>query len=487
MSVNQEDLTTALQEALGGRPSSEEGLEYARRILEENIGRPGVDTGGIDALRDQQEGVLGALKMARERLMEQRGPSRAEKLFALSAGFGAPTKTGSIGETAANVAGQMLPIAQEQRQFEGNRDAALSQLDLAEAQVMGPVTQAEIDLQKLEFQQRQQNMREALKTVAKGAGSGRGSVGSKTREAKIADLMNEWEYDRKDASALVDKFVRIELIPETGRARLINVITRSVSEVPIGSLKGYIGPEGNVLGSAQTPDEWSPPPTGLTPSGEVDRRTQEEKDVDLYVSQAFGKGASIYDMAGVGSGPIPTVLAGLSIPSSMIGGPRATETIIARQGLRLRAQGLAKSLIDNPRMPNMQVVMALEAAGIKPSFIETGPMMQDNIVALDAFLYQKYLDYLRYANDSSAGEDLRVMGQNNAAQIGSFLRDLGVPLERQRRSPFVPIDPRGIDPDDVPTLGEGPPAGVPVSIWLDATPEEKVRLKELSFTPRGDE
>jgi len=477
MSINQEDLTTALSEAFGGRPSSEEGLDYARRILDQNIGQPGISTDVVEDTRTQQEGVLAALQNARKRIMEQRGVSRSEKLFALSAGLGAPTSTGAIGETASNVASQMLPLAQAQREFDASQGSALSSLDLAEAQVMGPVTSLEADLVKLEYQQRQQNMREALKTVSRGSGTRSGSAGSRTREAKIADLMNLSNYTRKEASSLVDGFVNIELVPETGQARLINEVDGTVKIVPIGELDGL----GDYL-----PDDTVIPETGTSVVGEVDTRTQPEKDAQLLVSQAFKQGASLWDMAGIGSGPWPTVLAGLSIPSSVIGGPVAMETLISQQGLLLRNQMLTKQLVENPRMPVRLVELAMAAAGIEPGFFETGPIMQAKMVSLDQFLYQKYLEQLEYADDPNLPIDLQESGRINSEALGLFLRDMGVPKDLQRRTLFRKI---GSEPKDMPGIPSSPPKGSALSqsAWENLSPDEKAEYTFLHNQKSGEQ
>jgi len=468
VSINEEELTAALSAALGGQPSTEEGLDYARMIMQQNMRAPGIDPSVLDPTRQQQEGVVGVLQQARERLMAQRGPSRAEKLFALSAGLGAPTKTGSIGETAGNVASQMLPIAQEQRQFEGDRDNALFNLDMAEAQSMGPVNQAELGLAELEYKQRQQNVREALKTISRGGGSRKGSAGSRTREAKIADLINLSGYTRKEASSLVDGFVNIELVPETGQARLINEVDGTVKIVPIGELGGLSG---------YFPDDTVIPETGTVTPGEVDTRTQQEKDAQLLVSHAFKEGASLFDMAGIGSGPIPTFLAGISIPSSLVGGPVATETLIAQQGLKLRNQLLTKSLVENPRMPVRLVELAMSAAGIDPGFFETGPIMQAKMISLDQFLYQKYLEQIEYSNNANLPIDLQESGKINSEALGLFLRDMGVPKELQRRELFRPIDE---DPG-APEMPSTPPkdSNLDQRTWDLMTGSEKARIVEL--------
>lgn len=475
MAINQEDLQASLYEILGGGPASEEGLDYARRILKRNLAEPGMEFDSLKGLREQETEVMGALRQARERLLAQKGPSRAEKLLALSAGLGAPTRTGAFGETAGNVAGQLQPIAARQTAFEKSRDIGLSELDIAEARAKGPVSQAEFDIEQLEFKQRGRETIEALKTLSRGAAAG--SRGTRTREAKIKDLVDLWGYSRRDAAALVDGFVDIEVVKETGKARLINEIDKTVTVVPLGSLEGALD---------DMPDTYDPPAGGstITP-GEVDTRTQPEKDAGLYVDQVFRAGGSMWDMASIGSGPVPSFLAAISIPSSVVGGPIATNTLVAQQGLKLRAQTLAKQMVDNPRMPVRLIEMALEAASIEPSILETGPIMQAKMVGLDQFLYAKYLEARGYADDIGAPEELQRDGAVNARALGLFLRDLGVPIDLRRRDLFVPKDTTqdvgavgGVG--GMPELGISAPRGVPQSTWDRLNVEEKQRVIELS-------
>lgn len=479
MSISQEELTASLSEVLGGAPSSEEGLDYARRILQQYMMAPPEDEfDPLGGMREQEESVKGALEMARKRIEDMQGPSRGEKLLALSAGFGAPTRTGAFGETAANVAAQLQPIAQEQRALREKKAAGLSELDLAMAQAGGPLTQAEFDLYKLQFEQEGRMAQEALKTIARGTSSG--SASGKTREAKIQDLMTLWGMSRRDASALVDRFVKVEIVPQTGRARLINEIEQSVNEVPLGVLEtaGYnietglpVEPQSKAVnGAAST----------TVPPGEIDTRTQQEKDAQLYAGQVFEEGASVYDMTKLGTGPMSKIREVVSIPSSLIGGPVATETLIARQGLKLHSRDLAQSLVDNPKMPVRLVEMALDAAGIEPGVLDTGTMMEARLIELDRYLYQKYLEWRRIADSPNEPETDRSDAATNVAAIGKFLRDLGVPQELQRRTIFKPQDPPGAD-FDLPELPSSAPPGSGYSdvAWAALTSEEKARVVYL--------
>lgn len=468
MSMPEEELVSALQTALGGGPASPEGLDYARRVL--SMDPPTLDVSSMEGLREQETEVMGALRQAQERLQEMKGPSRAEKLFAIAAGLGAPTQTGAFGETAAAVSRNLAPLAAEQREFEAEQAAGMSQLDLAMAKAKGPLSQAEMDVAQLQYEQEWKERIQAMKTVARGSGTG-----LKNREASIQDLITGWGYTRPDAAALVDGFVDVEIVPETGRARLVNKIDKSVVEVPIGSLEGYF---------KNTPDDFEPPTEGTSPPGEKDLRTEEEKQADLHASNMFKEGRSMWDMAEIGTGPWSAGLTGLSFVSSLFGGDVATETLIARQGLTMRTRDLVGTLIENDsgRMSMPLIIMTLEEAATSPEFIDTGAHMQARMIELDGFLYRQYLNAREDADNPNLGEDLRIKQQAVARAFGTFIRDLNVPVEVQRRDNIVPKDYK--DPknfSELPTIPEAPPSGLNItqSTWDAMGPQQKARAQTI--------
>lgn len=468
MAMPEEELVEALQTALGGGPASPEGLDYARRVL--SMDAPTLDVSSLEGLREQESEVMGALRKAQERLQQMKGPSRAEKLFAISAGLGAPTKTGAFGETAAAVSRNLGPLAAEQREFESEQMAGMSQLDLAMAKARGPVSQAEMDISKLQYEQEWKERIQAMKTVARGSGRG-----MKNREASIQDLITGWDYSRPDAAALVDGFVDIEIVEETGRARLVNKIDKSVVEVPIGSLEGYFN---------NMPDDYEPPPEGTVVPGEKDLRTKEEVDADLHASNMFKEGRSMWDMAEIGTGPWSAGLTALSFASSLFGGEVATETLIARQGLTMRTKDLVGTLIanDSGRMSMPLILMTLEEVSTSPEILDTGAHMQARMVELDGFLYRQYLNAREDADNPNMGEALRIKQQAVARAFGTFLRDLNVPEEFQRRDNIIPKDYKDTrNFSELPTIPESPPRGmnIPQSTWDAMGPEQKARAQVI--------
>lgn len=472
MSISQEDLTASLAEVFGGGPSSPEGIDYARRVMEQGLKSPGIPRDVVEDVRGQQEDILGALQQARERIMEQRAVSKSEKWFALAAGLGAPTRAGGFGETAANVAEQFQPLAARQSEFDIGRDETLSKLDIAEAGVFGPVHTLQAEFDQLEYEQTQLNMRQAMKTIARGTTG----AGGAAREARIQDLIHGWGYNRPDAAALVDGFVDIEIVEATGMARLINEIDQSVVEVPIGSLEGYF---------KNSPRDYETPPGGSANIGEPDLRTDAEIEADIYVGNMIKEGRSMWSMAALGTGPISSIKAGLSFASSLFGGPVATETLIARQGLVMRTKHLVGILIanDSARMSIPLIEMTMKEAATSPELMDTGPMMQARMIELDGFLYNQYVKARQDAADPNIGHKLRVKQQTVAEAFGTFLRDLGVPRDLRRRGLIVPedyMDPKNFA-GELPELPDAPPKNLGMSqgAWNAMTPQQKARITFL--------
>jgi len=468
MAITQEELQESLMNALGGGPASPEGLDYARRVL--SMDAPTLDVSSLEGLREQESEVMAALRKAQERIEGMKGPTRAEKLLAIGAGLGAPTKTGAFGETMAAVSRNLAPLAAEQREFEAEQAAGLSDLDIAMAKARGPVSQAEMDIAQLQYEQEWKERIQAMKTVARGSGTG-----MKNREASIQDLMTGWNYTRPDAAALVDGFVDIEIVEETGRARLVNKIDKSVVEVPIGSLEGYF---------KNMPEDYEPPPEGTSPPGEKDLRTEEERQADLHASNMFKEGRTMYEMAAIGTGPWSAALAGASFVSSLFGGDVATETLLARQGLTMRTRDLLGILIENDsaRMSIPLIQLTLEEISTSPEVLDTGPHMQTRMVELDAFLYRQYLNAREDADNPNLGEKLRIKQQTVARAFGTFLRDLGVPQELQIRDPIVPKDYNETKNfGDLPKMPEEPPRGLNIaqSTWDSMSPEQKARAQVI--------
>jgi hypothetical protein len=95
---------------------------------------PGMSPADIGALYQRQQAAvekqirdnMAALTQAQTRLREQRiGPSAAERLFAISAALGRPTRTGKFGEMMGNLSTVLGAQEKEKRAAEMERESLL--------------------------------------------------------------------------------------------------------------------------------------------------------------------------------------------------------------------------------------------------------------------------------------------------------------------------------------------------------------------------
>jgi len=450
MSINEEELQESLSNMLGGNQgSTQEGLDYARNILAQYTGMPNPMEEALESKREQEQSVVGALEQARKRINELKGVSRSEKLLAIGRGLGQSTKTGSIGETASNVAAQMQPLAAQQREFEQGQASTLNALDLAQAQAHAPVSDAEFELATLDREIQGRLAQESLKTIARGATTGRQSASSKARREKIDDMMRLWNLPEAVAMAHVDGEIKMTQ-SATGGTILTNDITGEAFEVDGASpedLARYL-PDDSLRGQG-TGRPFNPSRSTVDPDAKVDPRLEIERMADDIVGKRIDNGDSIWEMAKVATGPYANVRLGMSFVSSLFGGPVATRTIEARHGLNVRGRDLAKALIPNDRMPVALVQMAIDDAAIAPSALDTPEMMQSRLVSLDREMFDMYLDAVEDTTNSKLLPAMHKDQEQNARELAIFLRDLRVPPEFQDRRQRVlsngTIFPQGKD------------------------------------------
>lgn len=169
-------------ESYGGQPplavmgfqeqfTTPEALDYARKILKRTVDSPDEDAGDIyiDQMKSNAARARAALKRARQELAARKYGNR-EAWLAAAAGFGAPTRTGSFGETISNVARNLQEPFARKREWMENRDKRLLDLDLALNGTDDSVLAAQLKL----LQQRQDRdtkmSQEALKIMGRRVG-----------------------------------------------------------------------------------------------------------------------------------------------------------------------------------------------------------------------------------------------------------------------------------------------------------------------------
>lgn len=147
-----EDLVSPLQMLSGAGFSTvtPEGKAQASKVFGELYGkRTAYDEEEKAAYDDYEASAQTArevLRKAREVLAAKKTPST--KWLELARGFGAPTKSGSFGESISNYAGERIPGRQRESEWEQNRDQQVLGLD----QGMGAIDQG-LALQRFKLKQ----------------------------------------------------------------------------------------------------------------------------------------------------------------------------------------------------------------------------------------------------------------------------------------------------------------------------------------------
>jgi hypothetical protein len=136
--------------SMGNQFTTPEAQEYAKKYLNQmEATTKGEEVDQYMArIRAQNEAAKKALQEARARLQAKK-PDKASLWLAASAGFGAPTKFGTLGESAANFSNA---IAQPWKQYQSEADAkqkGISDIDLLLAHTDDPELAAKLQIMKM--------------------------------------------------------------------------------------------------------------------------------------------------------------------------------------------------------------------------------------------------------------------------------------------------------------------------------------------------
>lgn len=208
--------------------------------------------------------------------------------------------------------------------------------------------------------------------------------GNDQRERKIQALQSQG-LSRPDAENIVDRNLDIQINPATGRVVLTDLVTRRVTELPVGS------------------------------GGE---------------RPAVAQGQTLYSMTGEGvTGLAPAIAETGSKVTGQVGGPVAEKVTQRRQALRTAQQDLIRALSVNSRFPVAEQERIREEIAINPSILDSDESLRARMRAIDQSLRIRLSQAERDANDPNLPEDLRSSQAQNAAAIRNFLDLLGVPAE----------------------------------------------------------
>ncbi|MQA65041.1 MAG: hypothetical protein GEU76_03935 [Alphaproteobacteria bacterium] len=235
------------------------------------------------------------------------------------------------------------------------------------------------------------------------------------RAQKIASLTGRG-LDQTTAEDIVDGNIDIEIVPTTGRARLVNKLTQQVTEIPIG-------------GAKETPaagEQTTPPPTEQQPGP----------------GQAFG---ALNWLKDISTDTLGQVFEEMQFP----------EVRAARTQMKFLREEIINALSKSGRPP------VVEQARILETLPSLGPVesIGGAVVALKTtrgLLEQVKADDEVFSDDANQPDKLRLEAFERVRRINRVLKQMEV------------LDTIGTAP-----AGENVPEGVDPELWKFLTPEQQ--------------
>lgn len=238
------------------------------------------------------------------------------------------------------------------------------------------------------------NVDEAAVERARGGGEAGG-----VREQKIKDTMATYGLARGHAAAIVDGVKTIEIVPQTGMARLVDKAAGTVEEVPIGAMGG-----------------------GNQPS-------QEQPSEDTGGAPDFG--GTLWDMAEFATGPVNAAARAASVPLAWAGLTPFEKQTAAKQRADLETQNMIRAIAVNPRFPVAEMDRLREEINLSPKIFDDPALMKIRMKEIDTGLRNRLSNALADANDPNLPVTTRSAQAQNAVHIQHFLEKLGVPKEKK--------------------------------------------------------
>lgn len=389
-----------------------------------------------DARRRSQSESEAFYNLIRQQAERGESPtSRSEMYFRLASAFGAPTRTGSMGETLSKVGEQMGEYTKGRRSEEAERRNLL--LRAQEARMAG----AREDLATTRALAAQENAdRRAL--VAKMLEISARDPGD--RERRIQDIMQTNNVDRTTAANIVNGIERITPNPVTGMPEITNLVTgesRAATRPAAPAAAGAPAGEGATAPAERTSGSAQPPRT-------------------------------LWEMAPRVTGVVPALAESAQGITGQAGVNVAPEGLIRdRQTFAAVQNDLIRALSVNPRFPVAEMQRIEREIAISPGVFTDPVVMRERMISVNDYLRGRLQNEDRAANDASLPVDTRRAALSAANSIRDFLAQLGVPEGGSVSRSTQPASPNRRQPSER-NLPPRPP-GVSESEWRFLTPEER--------------
>jgi hypothetical protein len=324
--------------------------------------------------------------------------SRSEMYFRLASAFGAPTRTGQMGETLSNVGQQMSEYTRGRRTEEGERRNLLLRAQEARMGAAREDLATTRGLAAQEAQERRALVAKLLEISARDPSE---------RERKIADIMRTNNVDYATASNIVNNIEIIRPNPDTGVFERINVLTNEVT--PLRRVAAPAAPAAR--GAAGEPVA-----PGAAPSADAGRQPPAQPPRTLW------------EMAPSVTGIAPAVQETVQGVTGQVGINAATEGLVRdRQTFATVQNDLIRALSVNPRFPVAEMQRIEREIAIAPGVFTDPRSLRERMVSVNTYLRDRLRNEDRAATDTSLPVDDRRAALSAANNIRNFLAQLGVP------------------------------------------------------------
>jgi hypothetical protein len=368
----------------------------------------GVNQELADARRRSQSESEAFYNLIRQQAERGESPSsRSEMYFRLAAAFGAPTRTGSMGETLSKVGEQMGEYTKGRRSEEAERRNLL--LRAQEAR-MGGAREDLATTRALAAQESAERRSLLGKILEEEIRANRPTE----RQQRIAEIMTTYNVDRETAMNIVNNVETTMPNPVTGETMRYNRITRQLEPVAVTGGAAPAAPSGAASASPVTPAA-APSGAGRPESAQPPR--------------------TLWDMAPRVTGVVPALAETAQGITGQAGVNVAPEGLIRdRQTFAAVQNDLIRALSVNPRFPVAEMQRIEREIAISPGVFTDPVVMRERMISVNDYLRGRLQNEDRAANDASLPVDTRRAALSAANSIRDFLAQLGVPEGGRSRS-----------------------------------------------------
>jgi hypothetical protein len=231
----------------------------------------------------------------------------------------------------------------------------------------------------------------------------------KTYQLKIKDLMKQNpELSQQEATGLMTGTIKVMQDPVSGARFVVDTIKGTERQLK--------------------------PETSGQPETEKKPTTQDK---------------TIFELADLVSGPGSAMKAAASVPSGMVGGPVADETLQARQYVVTAKNDLIRALSINPRFPVGEIKRIETEIDVSPKILDNPKMLRSRLISIDKYLKRRVEKEKLVANDNTMPTKARQEAMSSAKDIEHFIKLMGVPTQIKTIEEYNSIESgtQYIDPD----------------------------------------